>query len=67
MKRPKLNETNLDNAMNALLNGEKAGVYVTMSVGQWDSLLQNAYDRGWILLELDDRERPIRAYRRVIQ
>jgi hypothetical protein len=36
---------------------------VTMSEGQWDGLLSAAYQRGWILLELDDDERPVRAYR----
>ena len=37
---------------------------VTMSVGQWDPLLQAAYDGGSILLELDDDEQPLRAFRR---
>jgi hypothetical protein len=37
---------------------------VTMSVGQWDMLLQGAYERGWTLLELDDDEMPVAAYRR---
>jgi hypothetical protein len=33
-------------------------------VGQWDMLLQGAYERGWTLLELDRKERPVAAYRR---
>jgi hypothetical protein len=37
---------------------------VTMSEGQWDNLLSEAYAQGWILLELDENERPVRAYRR---
>jgi hypothetical protein len=37
---------------------------VTMSRGQWDGLLADAYERGWILLELDENEKPIRAYRK---
>ena len=37
--------------------------YVTMRVGQWDSLLHVAYLTGWVLLELDDDEKPIAAYR----
>lgn len=37
---------------------------ITMSVGQWDTLLQAAYEAGWVLLELDDNEFPVRAYRR---
>jgi hypothetical protein len=38
---------------------------MTMSIGQWDAMLAAAYERGWTLLELDDSERPIRAYRKV--
>jgi hypothetical protein len=37
---------------------------MTMSIGQWDAMLAAAYERGWTLLELDDNERPIRAYRK---
>ena len=35
-----------------------------MSIGQWDGLLEAAYDAGAVLLELDDNENPIKAYRR---
>ena len=35
----------------------------TMSTGQWDALLAEAYRRGHTLLELDDSERPVAAYR----
>ncbi len=38
--------------------------YCTMSEGQWDTLLQAAYDLGFVLLELDDGERVRRAYRK---
>jgi hypothetical protein len=37
---------------------------VTMSVGQWDPLLASAYALGWVLLELDADERPVRAYQK---
>jgi hypothetical protein len=37
---------------------------VTMSQGQWDHLLQAAYDEGWLLLELDEDEKLIHIYRR---
>jgi hypothetical protein len=37
---------------------------VTMSVGQWDALLARLYEENWVLLELDECERPIRAYRK---
>jgi hypothetical protein len=42
----------------------KPQLIVTMFTGQWDGLLAAAYDNDWILLELDDNELPIRAYRR---
>jgi hypothetical protein len=58
MKRPVLNEAPLGGIM------MKPSVIVTMSVGQWDGLLAAAYDRGAVLLELDDDETPIKAYRR---
>jgi hypothetical protein len=35
-----------------------------MSPGQWDATLSRAYADGWILLELDEREVPVRAYQR---
>jgi hypothetical protein len=42
----------------------KPQVVVTMSAGQWDGLLEAAYDAGAVLLELDEHEKPIKAYRR---
>lgn len=41
-----------------------AGRVITMSEGQWDALLSAAYQAGWTLLELDEDERPVRAYQR---
>ncbi len=38
--------------------------YATMSVGQWDGVLQEAYDVGFVLLVLDEEERPVGAYRK---
>ena len=38
-------------------------VTITMSVGQWDNLLAEAYRRGHTLLELDADEKPVAAYR----
>jgi len=38
-------------------------VTLTMSAGQWDALLAEAYRRGHTLLELDASERPVAAYR----
>lgn len=39
-------------------------VVMTMSRGQWDATLAGGYEAGHILLELDDNEQPLRAYRR---
>ena len=64
MKRPWLEKMNLNAALGQLTQG---GVCtITMSIGQWDGTLQAAYDVGFILLELDDNERPVRAYRKPI-
>ena len=60
MNRPELNEIPLDDAL-AFWSGR---TYMTMSVGQWDALLQLVYDDDWILLELDPDETPVRAYRK---
>jgi hypothetical protein len=38
--------------------------HATMSIGQWDTILAGAYLAGWVLLELDDDEKPVAAYRR---
>lgn len=65
MERPELKEMPLAEAM-ANMTGAGPGLFITMDPGQWDGLLQMAYDAGWILLELKN-ERPVRAYRRVVQ
>lgn len=45
--------------------GVKPGVlYVTMGPRQWDSFLAAAYADGCVLLEVDAREQPVRAFRR---
>lgn len=59
MKRPTLHEIPLHGGIIF-----EPGLKVTMNVGQWDVLLAAAYDSGAVLLELDDNERPIKAYRR---
>jgi len=41
-----------------------ATINITMSPGQWDKLLQAAYDAGHNLIEVDDNEIPVRAYRK---
>lgn len=63
MKRPVLNKVPLDDVMNGFLAGNSS-VTVTMSQGQWDRFLQAAYDAGHNLIEVDDCEVPVRAYRK---
>jgi hypothetical protein len=66
MKRPKLNEIPIKEAMAGILEGD-GGLYVTMSPGQWDALLDASYDRGATLLEIDQNEQPVKAYQRRIE
>jgi len=66
MKQPKLNEIDLEGAMAGILEGG-GGLVVTMSPGQWDALLSTAYDTGATLLEIDDKEQPVKAYQRRIE
>jgi len=63
MKRPILNEVSLSDTMDALVNGVPSVIF-TMSQGQWDTLLQLAYDEGHTLIELNENEAPMKAYRR---
>jgi len=44
--------------------GSRPAVVMTMSRGQWDSTLAASYEGGFVLLELDDRERPVAAYQK---
>ncbi|MHB8092769.1 MAG: hypothetical protein ACYDH8_14405 [Syntrophales bacterium] len=66
MKRPDLSKMDLQEAMAGIMEG-RAGLLVTMSAGQWDGLLQSAYDAGATLLELNGHEEPVAAYRRRVQ
>lgn len=58
--RPKLREIPLASVWPI----REKGVYATMSIGQWDGILQGAYNAGFVLLELDDDENPVKAYQR---
>ena len=62
MKRPELNEVPLQDALQKI--GKNGTMMITMSVNQWDRYLEFSYQDGWILLELDDDEKPIRAFQR---
>jgi hypothetical protein len=54
----------LAEAMKALTGAAPGALLITMSVGQWDGTLSAAYMSGFILLELDEHEQPVRAYRK---
>jgi len=60
-KKPPLREIPLA----SVLPIKPGTAYCTMSTGQaWDAILDAAYRTGWVLLELDDNEKPVKAYRR---
>lgn len=59
-----LNPYPLADALKALSGGVPQARIITMGEKQWDGLLSAAYAQGWILLELDDNEMPVRAYRK---
>ena len=44
--------------------GQRRQLVMTMGEDQWDGLLAAAYEAGFVLLELDAAERPVRAYRK---
>ncbi len=58
MTRPPLHEIPL-----AEVSFEPGNVIVTVSENQWGPIQQEAYRRGHTILELDQFERPVRAYR----
>jgi len=66
MNRPELNKMDLDEALEIMLSGnsKKGALIITMSPGQWDELLNEAYNYDGILLEIDDNEQPVAAYRK---
>ena len=63
MSKPELNEISIVDALRAM-SIASGQIIVTMSPGQWDALLEAAYNQGAVLLELDDDEDPRRAYRK---
>ena len=42
--------------------GRRGQRVITMAEDQWDTLLSVAYRHGWVLLEVDELERPVRAF-----
>lgn len=61
MNRPPLNEIPLD--WTEILS---PGCSITMSPDQWDTVLKVAYDLGWTLIEVDETEIPVAAYRKTL-
>ncbi len=59
MKRP-----HLDKIDESFVAFEPGTVSYTMSVGQWNELLNAAYQQGDTLIELDENEVPVAAYRK---
>ena len=55
----------LDEALKAVSGGIPRVRVMTMGTAQWDGLLSAAYAAGWILLEMNADEVPVRAYRKV--
>lgn len=41
--------------------------YITFTSNQWDALLSAAYATGFVLIEMNDAEQPVRAYQRASQ
>lgn len=65
MKRPKLTQVPLPNPFPA-----PGHLYITMSRGQWDKLLELSYDHGWTLLEIeevDGEEKCVRAFKKQLK
>jgi hypothetical protein len=57
--KPRLREIHLTD----VLPPRHGRCFITMSVGQaWDPILDCAYRSGWVVLELDDDEQPVRAF-----
>ncbi|EKE05120.1 MAG: hypothetical protein ACD_19C00426G0142 [uncultured bacterium] len=65
LRRPKLNLITVAEAESNMLN-RVPGFYITMSIGQWDNLLDEGYFRqGATLIELDHNGNPVNAYKYV--
>lgn len=65
MKRPPLRRVKLNWVLRQLTKPGPAGFCaITMSTGQWDKVLEGAYQARWVLLELDGNEKPVAAYRK---
>lgn len=65
LRRPQLNSFSLKKTTENIPNGY-FNLFITMSIGQWDVFLNEAYYRqGAILIELDKKGQLIAAYKYV--
>jgi hypothetical protein len=67
VRRPDLRAIPLRDALAGAFAPLPTACVITMSEGQWDAVLAAAYRDGWILVELDANEVPLRAYQKVIE
>lgn len=66
LRRPKLNRINLEKVVDSMLNGTsgECRFFMTMSIGQWDSFLENAYyKQNATLIEVNAKEEPVAVYK----
>lgn len=62
MKRPKLNKIPLNLALHMMT--QSRSISITMSVGQWDALLEASYHANWLLIEMNKNGNPVAAYQK---
>jgi hypothetical protein len=60
LARPRLREVPLED----VLPVRRGLAYVTLLADQWDGTLASAYSAGWVLLQLGDDEKPVKAHQR---
>ena len=64
LKRPVLTPISIQEAFGNITR--ESNSTITMSEGQWDNFLEEAYFRqGATLLELDENEMPIATYKKI--
>ncbi len=37
---------------------------ITVRRGQWDEIIAEAYNKGWHVIEMDENDKPVRAYQK---
>ena len=64
MKRPSLEEIPLDLAR--ATRDSPSVVNILIGVGEWNEWIQTAYDAGHTLIEFDENEIAVRAFRKTV-